>query len=76
MFQFEYLNKQKMPSCDAFLDRLFKRFYERRKLPNLMTKTDCHRLAGFVAPEDIDAEIGEKLDALVEVSKRARPRQN
>ncbi|MEQ8232573.1 MAG: AAA family ATPase [Gammaproteobacteria bacterium] len=63
-------------ASDIFLDRVFKRFYEKLELPNLMTKTDYHRLAGFVAPEDIDAEIGEKLDALVAVSERARPRQN
>jgi len=63
-------------ASDIFLDRVFKRFYEKLELPNLMTKTDYHRLAGFVAPEDIDAEIREKLDALVAVSERARPREN
>lgn len=61
-------------ASDGFLDRVFKRFYEKLKLPNLMTKTDYHRLASFVALEDIDPEISEKLDALVAVSKRAQPR--
>jgi len=62
-------------ASDAFLDRLFKRFYEKRRLPNLMTKTDYHRLAGYLSPEDIDAEITEKLDAIMAVAKRARPRE-
>lgn len=63
-------------ASDIFLDRVFKRFYEKLQLPNLMTKTDYHRLAGFLAPEDIDTEIGEKLDALVAISARGRPREN
>ncbi len=63
-------------ASNAFLDRVFERFYKKLELPNLMTKTDYHRLAGFVAPEDIDAEITEKLNAVVAVSKRARPRKN
>lgn len=60
-------------ASDAFLDRLFKRFYDKLQLPNLMVKTGYHRLAGYLSPEDIDAEIAEKLDALVAVAKRARP---
>lgn len=63
-------------ASDGFLDPVFNRFYEKLQLPNLMTKTDYHRLAGFVAPESIDAEIAEKLDALVAVSGRARPRRD
>lgn len=62
-------------ASDDFLDRLFKRFYEKRALPNLMTKTDYHRLAGFVAEKHIDPEIREKLDAPADAAGRARPRK-
>jgi len=61
-------------ASDAFLDRLFKRFYEKLELPNLMTKSDYHRLAAYIAPAAIDEEIREKLDAIVLASERARPR--
>jgi hypothetical protein len=58
----------------AFLDRVFKRFYEKLQLPNLMTKTDYHRLVAYLPREAIDGEIAEKLTAIVEVAQRARPR--
>ena len=59
---------------EAFLDPLFKRFYDKLQLPNLMTKTHYHRLARFVEAGHIDPEIGEKLDALISVAGRARLR--
>jgi ABC-type branched-subunit amino acid transport system ATPase component len=62
-------------ASDDFLDAVFKRFYEKRQLSNLMTKTDYHRLAGFLSPEDIDTEIVEKLDVFVSVVARACPRK-
>ena len=61
-------------ASDAFLDRLFPRFYEKLGFPNLMAKTNYHRLAEYLSPEAIDPEIGEKLDAIVEVADRAAPR--
>jgi hypothetical protein len=61
-------------ASDEFLDPLFETFFERLELPNLMRKTDYHRLAPFVPRERIDPEVGEKLDLLVEVAGRARPR--
>ncbi|MEW6269502.1 MAG: AAA family ATPase [Thermodesulfobacteriota bacterium] len=57
---------------DEFLDPLFKNFFERLKLPNLMRKTDYHVLASHVPADGIDAEIEEKLDAIVAVGNRAR----
>lgn len=62
-------------ASEAFLDPLFKRFYAKLQLPNLMTKTHYHRLAGFVEAGHIDPEIGDKLDALAAVAGRARPRE-
>ena len=63
-------------ASDAFLDRLFPRFYAKLGLPNLMAKTNYHRLAGHLSPEAIDPEIGEKLDAIAEVAARAAPRRD
>jgi AAA domain, putative AbiEii toxin, Type IV TA system/AAA ATPase domain len=61
-------------ATDDFLDPVFQRFYSRLGLPNLMRKTDYNVLAGHVLVTALDAEIREKLDAIVEASKRALPR--
>jgi len=61
-------------ASDDFLEPLFKKFYERLGLPNLMSKTDYHALAAFVPKEAIDEEIREALDAIVAVASAARPR--
>ena len=58
-------------ASDDFLDRLFKRFYEQANSPALIRKTDYHRMAEFLKPEDIDSEIVEKLDAIVDAAQRA-----
>jgi energy-coupling factor transporter ATP-binding protein EcfA2 len=60
-------------ASDDFLDPLFRKFYERLKLPNLMSKTDYHSLAVFVPAGSIDPEIREALDAIVETANKARP---
>lgn len=59
---------------DDFLDPVYNRFYQELGLPNLMRKTDYHTLAPFVPAELLDAEVGEKLDAVVAVAQRARRR--
>ena len=52
-------------ASDAFLDRVFKDFYKKLRLPNLMSKTDYHCLAPIMLPrEAIDGEITEKLDLM------------
>jgi len=61
-------------ASDDFLDPLFKRFYAKLNLPNLMSKTDYHVLAAFVPASAIDPEIKEVLDAIVDVAKAAKPR--
>ena len=60
--------------ASAFLDQVFRRFYERSKASSLIRKSDYHRLVPFVARADVDSEVAEKLDAIVEVAGRARPR--
>lgn len=61
-------------ASDEFLEPLFKQFYERLGLPNLMSKTDYHALAAFVPANAIDREIGQALDAIVAVAGAAKPR--
>jgi len=63
-------------ASDEFLDPLFAEYYRRQGLPNLMRKSDYHQLAEFVARSDIDVEVVEKLDAIVAVARRARPRRD
>jgi energy-coupling factor transporter ATP-binding protein EcfA2 len=60
-------------ASDDFLEPVFQKYFERLSLRNLMQKTDFHALAHLVPRERIDPEIAEKLDHIVEVSKRARP---
>lgn len=60
-------------ASDEFLDRVFPSFFSKLGLPNLMAKTDYHVLARYVPRELIDPEIGEALDAIVEVARAARP---
>lgn len=57
---------------DEFLDRLFENYFEELDLPNLMRKTDYHQLVDLLAPDEIDLEIVEKLDAIVRVAELAR----
>jgi energy-coupling factor transporter ATP-binding protein EcfA2 len=61
-----------LKASDDFLDPLFKRFYEKHGLPNLMRKSDYDALARCVASEDIDPEVREKLDRIAETAARAR----
>ncbi len=63
-------------ASSEFLDKLFKKFYEKQKLPNLMSKTDYHRLAEYIVPDAIDEEVREFLDLIVKTAKQARPRSN
>jgi len=55
------------------LDRIFKSFFQKLGLPNLMNKSDYHLLAGFVSNENIDQEVIMVLDEIYEIAQRARP---
>ena len=58
---------------DDFLKPLFRDYFERLGLPNIMNKKNFHELADLVPEGQIDPEVGEKLDAIVEVAEAARP---
>lgn len=53
-------------ATDGFLDRLFDWYFRDLGIPNLMRKSDYHRLATFVPDELLDEEIVEVLDLLSE----------
>lgn len=59
---------------DDFLDGLFRLFFDKVGLPNLMRKSDYHTLAPFVPENLLDNEIREKLDAIEQIAARAKPR--
>ncbi|MBI3922335.1 MAG: hypothetical protein HY318_13020 [Armatimonadetes bacterium] len=59
---------------DEFLDPLFRKYFQKLGLPNLMWKSGYHELARLVPKESIDPEVSEKLDAIVETARQARPR--
>lgn len=63
-------------ATDEFLDRLFENYFDKLGLPNIMRKTDYHVLARFVPKEKIDRDIIDKLDAIVMVAKKAKPRED
>jgi len=63
-----------LKASGEFLDPLFRKFYEKLELPNLMRKTDYHTLAPFLPAEAHDAEVREVLDAIAGVATQARPR--
>ncbi len=56
---------------DDFLTPLFKAYFKKLDLPNIMDKKQFHELAGYVPQHEIDAEIGENLDAIAHVAERA-----
>jgi len=61
-------------ATDDFLDPLFENYYEKLRQKNLLRKTNYHILAGLVPRDKIDGEIVEKLNAIVEVAKKASPK--
>ena len=61
-------------ASDEVLDRVFRVFFKKLALPLQLRKSDYHVLADLVPKERLDAEITEKLDAVVAVAKKSKPR--
>lgn len=59
-------------ASDDFLSPVFKAYFEKLDLPNLMRKKSFYELAEYVPESEIDTEIGEKLDAIAKVARAAR----
>ena len=58
---------------DDFLPPLFKNFFEKLALPNLMNKSDYHVLARFVPKDQIDPEVPLILDFILETVRQEKP---
>ena len=58
---------------DDFLDPLFKTFFEKLEMTNLMRKTNYHTLVQHVPSDQIDPEVTEVLDSILEVAEKAVP---
>ena len=56
---------------DDFLTPLFQTYFQKLNLPNLMRKKAFYGLAEHVPEDEIDAEVGEKLDAIACVAESA-----
>ena len=62
-------------ASDDFLDPLFQLFFDKLRLPNLLRKTDYHVLARLVPRDEIDPEVIAKLDGIVAVANKAKPKE-
>jgi len=58
---------------DDFLTHLFKAYFKKIDLPNLMDKKHFHELADHVPDHEIDSEISQKLDAITAIHECATP---
>lgn len=57
---------------DDFLIPLFKAFFAKLQLYNIMDKSNFHELARFIKKEWIDPEVEEKLDLIAKVNQSAQ----
>ena len=58
---------------DEFLTPLFGAYFAKLDIPNLMAKKNFYELADCVPDNEIDSEIGEKLNAIAHVAEGATP---
>ena len=65
-----------MKASDDFLDPLFKEYFTRLGLPNILRKSDYHQLATLAPREKILPEVVEKLDAILDVALQANPKRD
>jgi hypothetical protein len=61
-------------ATDEVFDRVFRLFFKKLGLPLQLRKSEYHVLASLMPREEIDGEITEKLDAIVTVAKKAKPK--
>ena len=62
-------------ASEDFLQPLFQSYFRRLGQPNTMNKSNFYILTNYMNPEDVDAEIRDKLDAILEVAQRAHPQE-
>jgi len=61
-------------ATDEVFDRVFKLFFKKLGLPLQLRKSEYHLLASMMPREELDGEITEKLDAIVTMAKKAKPK--
>jgi hypothetical protein len=76
----ETLGKGSPWSADAkvsedFLIPLFRAFFRKLKIYNVMDKKNFHELAHFITRDHLDPEVVEKLDAIVAAAASAEPKR-
>ena len=54
---------------DDFLDPVFRVYFQKLGLPNLMNKKNFHELAQHIPENEIAYEVREKLNAIVQVAE-------
>ncbi len=59
-------------ASEHFLKGLFRNFYASLELPNLMSKSNFHVLADYVAPGLVDPEVRDMLDAVYRVARKVQ----
>jgi len=57
-----------MKVSDDFLPQVFKKYYKKLGLPNIMSKSNYHKLVRYISTELIDSEISDKLKKIVEIA--------
>ena len=62
-------------ASDEFLEPLFRAYFQKLGLPNLMAKKNFYELAAHVPASGIDPEISEKLDVIAQVARSAEAAQ-
>ena len=63
-------------ASDEFLTPLFKAYFAKIGIPNLMAKKNFYELADYVPEDEINSEIGEKLDAIARIAEAAASASN
>lgn len=63
-------------ASDEVLDRIFRQFFKKMELPLAFRKANYHELVDLLEVKEIPAEVTEKLDAILSVSKQAKPRES
>ena len=56
-----------------YLNKLFKKYFKKLSLPNVMAKKNFHELVSYLPRNKIDPEIKDKLEAIGRVAQQARP---
>jgi energy-coupling factor transporter ATP-binding protein EcfA2 len=61
-------------ASDEFLDRVFREYFAKLGLPNLLDKTTYYKLAEFVPSNLVTDEVISKLDKIAETGAAAEPK--